>query len=116
MNGYVYLMQPVDGGLVKIGHAKDPERRRKMIQRMSPLKLRLLATVPGGRWHESRLHRRYSGYRRWGEWFQLPEGVLKALVKEFVDGTRWLAEERPKWLKERAKLGQDKPSQGASLL
>jgi hypothetical protein len=116
MNGYVYLMQPVDGGLVKIGYAKDPELRRKKIQRMSPLKLRLLATVPAGRRHESRLHRRYGGYRRWGEWFQLPEDVLKALVKEFVDGTRWLVEERPKWLEERAKLGQVKPAEPASLL
>lgn len=82
----VYLIQGVDGGLVKIGTARVPNRRLVDLQAGSPVLLRVLASTPGDHLLEARLHARYQKYRKWGEWFDLPEGDLRRLVESMKYG------------------------------
>lgn len=77
----VYLMEA--GGRVKIGISTDPERRRQSMQTGCPVRLRLLATIPGGAAVEAEMHARFAEHRKHGEWFEdVPEiraafGVLQ---------------------------------------
>lgn len=77
----VYFIQAVSGGLVKIGVATNPEDRLAQIQHMSPVPLRIIATLPGaGQQGEAALHQRFAGARRHGEWFE-PVAELVALIE-----------------------------------
>lgn len=69
----VYLIQGVDGGLVKIGWTEKRLRDRfRQIQNMSPVELCVLAAFPQGNQSlETQLHIYYKAKRRWGEWFEL---------------------------------------------
>lgn len=49
---------------------------------MSPEPLVLLATIPGGRAEEERLHERFDDDRDHGEWFR-PSDALVALVEKY---------------------------------
>jgi hypothetical protein len=74
----VYFIQAATGGLVKIGVAGDPVARLAEIQRMCPIPLRILGTLPGvGQAGESALHRRFAAERRHGEWFELTAEQLR---------------------------------------
>lgn len=68
--GFVYFIQPVDGGLIKIGWALDPDLRLTQLQCGSPLKLRICRTHPGTRLDEMALHRVFAELREHGEWFR----------------------------------------------
>lgn len=69
-DGYVYLIN--GGTLVKIGTARNPDKRCRGLQTGSPVELRLLARAPGNELHEKALHHRHRDVRRHGEWFDLP--------------------------------------------
>ncbi len=64
MNRYIYLAEKEDRSLMKIGASYDPERRAKQ------LKCGLLFTIRGGAGAEKRVLRKFSHYRRGGEWFK----------------------------------------------
>lgn len=69
-------------GLVKIGVARDPERRILNLQTGNGKALKLIATFPFSSRSdavcvERELHRKYASYRVNGEWFR--PGVLKAI-------------------------------------
>jgi hypothetical protein len=75
----VYFIEAQGTDLVKIGIAAVPTERLRELQTASPHKLRILATMPGGKPVESRLHRHFAAHRATGEWFHRnPE--LDALV------------------------------------
>lgn len=74
----VYLIQPVHGGLVKIGSAYSPTSRLDEIQRMSPVPLQVVATIPGGYAVETELHQRFADDRSHGEWFRPSEELFAA--------------------------------------
>ena len=67
--GFVYFVQSETTGPIKIGTARDVERRFARLRTMSPYQLRLLAVVPGGRQLEAKLHAKFSRWRLHGEWF-----------------------------------------------
>jgi len=76
---------------VKIGRAKDIERRRKGLQTGNPRKLLLLGwirTEDGDDVRlEKRLHQEFSHHRASGEWFDLdPADVLPILERFGIDG------------------------------
>lgn len=77
---HVYLVQAGANGPIKIGFSEDPQRRLTELQRNQAPPLRLLATLPGGREEEARLHRRFAEHRYEGtEWFA-PVPELLALA------------------------------------
>ena len=75
----IYAIGQEPRGLVKIGRAKDPEKRLRAMQTGSPLPLTLLAAaeLPAGM--ERELHRELSRARVRGEWFRRTSDVLEAV-------------------------------------
>jgi hypothetical protein len=64
---------------VKIGFSDNPESRLKELQTGSPVKLKLLGTMPGCFQTESELHKIFSHKRTNGEWFRY-DGFLKSCI------------------------------------
>jgi len=66
----VYFVKSETAGLIKIGITDDLENRFYALQMGSPVKLELLASVPGYANEESGLHTRFQELRHHGEWFE----------------------------------------------
>ncbi len=79
---FVYFIQPVDGGLIKIGKSYDPKRRLSDIQLYSPVKLQILAAT--SHLEEQAMHKMFAAERVHGEWFQ-PSDRLLALISEVAE-------------------------------
>lgn len=77
----VYLIQCVESGAVKIGHADDPVKRLAQLQTGNPGTLALLGSFRGGAVEEGELHTRFAGDRLQGEWFDLDEADLSSLLE-----------------------------------
>lgn len=69
--GFVYFAQREHGDLIKIGFSQNPQKR------CEDLKARLLATEPGGRAREHRLHLQFAWHRREGEWFEPADELIR---------------------------------------
>jgi len=66
----IYFIQPINGGLVKIGSAKNIQDRFKSLQTGSPVILKIIKTIKDVSYdYEFNLHRRFKEYRKHGEWF-----------------------------------------------
>lgn len=63
----IYLIR--SGQYVKIGISECPRKRIASIQTSNPEPIELLATAPGGRELEARLHSRFANLRHNREWF-----------------------------------------------
>ena len=70
------------GSYVKIGIARDVRKRVSMLQISSPVPLTVIKL-----WEcddayevERRLHKKYAEFKTSGEWFAMPESVLRDLV------------------------------------
>jgi len=77
--GYVYFIQGVNGGPIKIGYSLNPERRARDLETAD--RLIVLACFPGDRYTEHKLHHRFSGLRLNGEWFR-PGSELLEFIEE----------------------------------
>lgn len=67
---YVYFIQPIDGGLVKIGVTNDLIGRLSLFQCGSPVKLHIVKFIQtDDRDLERRVHTAFAKHRRHGEWF-----------------------------------------------
>ncbi|HEC38637.1 hypothetical protein LCGC14_0695440 [marine sediment metagenome] len=75
--GYVYFIQGLNGGLIKIGYSMNPEKRFKKIQDNSPINLRIICYIKGGRAKETKLHRKFRDERQHSEWFEPSERLLE---------------------------------------
>lgn len=74
----VYMIQPVPGGLVKIGStSRSVTDRLKHLQVGSPVPLRVIYIATGGWDLESRLHERFDAMRAHGEWFEFHDDMVK---------------------------------------
>lgn len=70
----VYFLQCSATKLIKIGVTNNLDARIKTLQRFSPGKLVLLASLPGTKGREARLHALFKHARTHGEWFSpVPE-------------------------------------------
>lgn len=67
--GFVYLLEAVGSGRVKIGYGMDVERRVAGIQTSCPFDIRVIATCKGSPDLERRLHEHFKDLRLRGEWF-----------------------------------------------
>lgn len=75
---FVYIAQ-AGNGLVKIGHARDVERRLRLLRTGCPFPLELVYKQPCEevRRVEAEVHRRLKAWRFNGEWFQV--GLAQAV-------------------------------------
>jgi hypothetical protein len=80
---WVYFIQSIMGGPIKIGRAHNPEKRIKDLQVSHPEKLRIIAVMPGHSAVERCLHRLFAADRvpNSREWFN-PSKDLLAFIKE----------------------------------
>ncbi len=66
---------------VKIGMAKDAQRRLGVLQTSHPETLALVATCEGGRQLEGEYHRRFAEHRLRGEWFSRAPEILAEIAR-----------------------------------
>ncbi len=74
--GYVYFVQGMSGGAIKIGYSLDPESRLKTLQTSYPDTLKILCLIPGDEKREKSFHDRFYKHRLNGEWFAPDKQVL----------------------------------------
>ncbi|WP_454367398.1 GIY-YIG nuclease family protein [Streptomyces ambofaciens] len=80
---YTYLIGAEGSDLVKIGYAKDPDKRVMFLQTGSPMRLSILWAERGS--YEAALHAEFREVLAHGEWFNLTAlGDPVALVTEAV--------------------------------
>lgn len=76
----IYFVQ-AETGQIKVGLALDVERRLAQIRTMSPVPIRLLAIVEGGRAQEHQYHKRFADHRLHGEWFNPHPDILAEIKR-----------------------------------
>jgi hypothetical protein len=76
MNHFVYFVQPIGGGPIKIGCSPTPRGRLTQLMQWSPVPLCILATAPGGFVAEAHIHHRFAADRVRGEWFKPSPNLL----------------------------------------
>jgi hypothetical protein len=69
--GHVYFIRAGRTNLVKIGWAKDVDKRHRELQTASPHPLHLIGYMPGSLFDEAAWHERFAHVRVRGEWFRL---------------------------------------------
>ena len=82
--GFVYFVQQGTQGSIKIGWAKNPERRLKALQTSHPCELRIIGIIPGTRVEERALHAHFARARLKGEWFNRNK-VLSEVMEMLMD-------------------------------
>lgn len=70
---YVYFIQAVDGGPIKIGKAFNVRERLAGLQTGNPKELRILGAMVGDTDVEGKVHKEFAGSRIRGEWFEPSE-------------------------------------------
>ncbi len=80
-SAFVYFVLNSDSNAIKIGKAKDIQKRIQSLQTVSPTKLQLLKTVQvmseeEARILESSLHRKFALLRITGEWFRADKELV----------------------------------------
>ena len=78
--GYVYFAE-AENGLIKIGYSGDLNNRIRNLNGGSPIKIQLLASKPGTKNDEEKLHAKFKKYRKRGEWFEA-NSKLSDYIKE----------------------------------
>lgn len=80
----VYFIKPIGhDGPIKIGYSKDAETRLRNIEFWSPLRLEVVATIPGDVMLERRFHARFikhHSHREWFHWSQELADVIAQIV------------------------------------
>lgn len=73
--GHVYFIAAEGTDRIKIGYATHPKSRLKSISGMSPVPLRMVATMPGSLSDEKALHKKFAHNRTHGEWFRFASDI-----------------------------------------
>ena len=79
---FIYFILNRDSNAIKIGHAKNLEKRIKTLQTSSPAKLTLIKSIQVGSSSEAKelersLHRKFNEIRITGEWFKAEVDLLE---------------------------------------
>lgn len=83
-DGYIYLIGSLKYGFVKIGYSKNPHKRLKEIQVGCPFEVNILSVAKGNMLKEKLIHKKYSKYKSFGEWFFI-KGEVELMVKKEMD-------------------------------
>lgn len=78
-NGYIYFIQGLCGGAIKIGYSKNPESRLKELQTGYPDTLSILLIIPGTVSTERAIHDMFDASRLKGEWFRPDKYVIEKI-------------------------------------
>jgi hypothetical protein len=73
---YVYFVQAINGGPIKIGSAHNVERRLRILQTGNPIDLVILHKTSGGHNLETFLHKEFKDININGEWFRNTDKLL----------------------------------------
>lgn len=76
---YVYLMEDLRNGLIKIGRSQNPEKREKTLQSEAPT-VAMRFAIPADDSLEAQLHEKYDEFRKRGEWFILSPGQIREIL------------------------------------
>ena len=79
----VYFLRA--GDAIKIGYTTNLAARKRALETASAVPLELLASIPGDRSEEARLHREWWHLHIRGEWFRADEELLRC-IREQVNG------------------------------
>lgn len=109
LDAVVYVIRY--NSLVKIGSAKDLNRRFGELQRMIPEPIELVTSFPGGQVLERYLHKHFAAHRFRNEWFRV-EGALEAWIRNGCPSARLLRRAVRKVL-EKEKQRRDRMAGGA---
>jgi hypothetical protein len=82
--GFIYFIQAINGGPVKIGFSICPEKRMSELQTANPYKLDLIGSIKGNVFAEKKLHRHLIHARTFGEWFE-PDEVVIETIKQCLE-------------------------------
>lgn len=91
MNSYIYFIQcQAPDGPIKIGHARDVERRRSNLQMGCPYQLTVLACFPvdDAPAMEARLQDVWRDLHVRGEWYRAAPELLDAIASIETDAQR----------------------------
>lgn len=80
-DGYIYFIQGLCGGAIKIGYSQEPIKRLNQLQTGYPDTLTILMMIPGNKDLEQQLHEEFYEYKLKGEWFK-PDPYLINKMKE----------------------------------
>lgn len=79
----LYLMQN-EHGLIKIGHSKNPEKRRRALEQTEHCRIALVMVLQAKGPREEAIHRRLERFRIEGEWFE-GHGDSRLAVEKVVN-------------------------------
>lgn len=77
--GYVYFIQGLCGGAIKIGFSTNPEKRLQALQTGYPDTLTILFMIQGNETTERMIHKEFEAPRLKGEWFRPDDHVIKKI-------------------------------------
>lgn len=86
-SGTVYFVQAASGGPIKIGFARDMEKRLQSLQTAHPEPLEVLLSLQGTLADEQAFHRQFRGLWVRGEWFDDKE-ELSAFIRSHKQSQR----------------------------
>ena len=91
---YIYFIQDINSGLIKIGYAANKRQRIQRLRNINGGPLRVLAFIDGSLCDEDELHKIFKMSRHHGEWF-FPSRELLDLIDGYEDNI--LGEELDLW-------------------
>lgn len=87
--GFIYFIKALDSSMVKIGRTRNnPILRKKEIQNMSPVKLRIIGALAckDPNRTEREFHELFAPIRSHGEWFEFEGNRIGTLKKSICTG------------------------------
>ena len=90
MDGYVYVVQSIHGGAVKVGYSDDPVKRLGGLQTGHPQELRIIGLCRGNSATERDIHKALKRHHARGEWF---DGTPECHKELSSCGIYWLEPE-----------------------
>lgn len=112
----IYLLQPNDYPVVKIGTSDNPEARMKQLHINHWADFKIIRTIEGGYGEERWFHQRFAEHRIRGEWFTLiPEMLTVAISAEEVRQQRLSPDQRRRVAEEAIRAGRSYSDIGEEL-
>jgi hypothetical protein len=76
----VYLVQPKDGGPIKVGCSEQIDARHRALARLFPYGIEVLAVIDGGRMCESFIHQCFRPIATSQEWFRSVPAIWRFVL------------------------------------